>query len=79
MAIRAADLLAEARRVEGMAGSASVQADWSPVARRIREEATDDWNDAVAAERFEHKGGTARPRVGPTRRPGARRGRRHRA
>ncbi|MFD1932601.1 dihydrolipoyl dehydrogenase family protein [Nonomuraea mangrovi] len=31
--------------------------DWAPVARRIREEATDDWNDKVAADRFTAKGG----------------------
>ena len=57
MMIRAADLLAEAGRVEGMAGSATVRSDWAPVARRIREEATDSWDDAAAAERFEAKGG----------------------
>ena len=58
MMIRAADLLAEARRIDGMAGSASVTPDWEPVARRIRDEATDDWDDQVAVERFEGKGGT---------------------
>jgi pyruvate/2-oxoglutarate dehydrogenase complex dihydrolipoamide dehydrogenase (E3) component len=57
MMIRAADLLAEARRVKGMAGSADVVADWAPVARRIRKEATDDWDDTTAAARFESKGG----------------------
>lgn len=57
MAIRAADLLAEARRVDGMAGHTDVQSDFGVVATRIRDEATDDWNDAVAAERFERKGG----------------------
>ncbi len=57
MMIRAADLLAEARRVPGMAGAATVTADWSPVAARIRSEATDDWDDTAAAERFEDKGG----------------------
>ncbi|MEV4065706.1 dihydrolipoyl dehydrogenase family protein, partial [Nonomuraea dietziae] len=31
--------------------------DWGPLARRIREEATDDWNDKVAADRFTGKGG----------------------
>jgi pyruvate/2-oxoglutarate dehydrogenase complex dihydrolipoamide dehydrogenase (E3) component len=31
--------------------------DWSFVARRIREEATDDWDDTVAVDRFEGKGG----------------------
>ena len=57
MMIRAAHLLAEARRIPGMAGNAIVQPDWAPVAARIRDEATDDWNDKVAVERFEGKGG----------------------
>lgn len=57
MIIRAADLLAEARRVPGMAGTADVRADWTPVATRIRDEATDDWDDTVAAQRFVDKGG----------------------
>ncbi len=57
MMIRAADLLAEAGRVTSMAGGATVSPDWTPVARRIREEATDDWDDTVAVERFEEKGG----------------------
>ncbi|MGH9080376.1 MAG: dihydrolipoyl dehydrogenase family protein [Acidimicrobiales bacterium] len=57
MMIRAADLLAEGRRVSGMAGDATVRPDWAPVARRIREEATDSWDDTVAVERFEGKGG----------------------
>src|SRR5690349_10206986 len=57
MMIRAANLLAEARRVDGMAGHAEVRPDWAPVARRIRDEATDNWDDRVAVERFEGKGG----------------------
>jgi pyruvate/2-oxoglutarate dehydrogenase complex dihydrolipoamide dehydrogenase (E3) component len=57
MMIRAGNLLAEGRRIPGMAGSSTVTADWTPVARRIRDEATDNWNDAVAVERFESKGG----------------------
>ena len=39
------------------AGTADVQPDWGPVARRIREQATDNWDDTVAVERFEGKGG----------------------
>jgi pyruvate/2-oxoglutarate dehydrogenase complex dihydrolipoamide dehydrogenase (E3) component len=58
MMIRAANLLAEARRIDGMAGSATVSPDWAPVARRIREEATDYWDDKVAVDRFVGKGGT---------------------
>lgn len=57
MMIRAAHLLAEARRVPGMAGDVTVVPDWAPVAARIRDEATDDWNDKVAVDRFESKGG----------------------
>jgi pyruvate/2-oxoglutarate dehydrogenase complex dihydrolipoamide dehydrogenase (E3) component len=57
MMVRATDALGEARRVGELAGAASVNPDWAPVARRIREEATDDWDDKVAVERFESKGG----------------------
>ena len=57
MMIRAANLIAETKRVPGMAGTSAITPDWSPVARRIREEATDDWNDKVAADRFTGKGG----------------------
>jgi len=59
MMVRAGDVLAEARRVEGLAGSVGdVRPDWSVVARRIREEATDDWTDQVAVERLTKKGAT---------------------
>jgi pyruvate/2-oxoglutarate dehydrogenase complex dihydrolipoamide dehydrogenase (E3) component len=58
MMIRAANLLAETRRVPGMAGQSSLVPDFGPVARRIREEATDDWDDTVAVDRFVGKGGT---------------------
>ena len=58
MMIRAADLLAEGRRIPGVAGSSAVTPDWAPVAQRIRKEATDNWDDRVAVERFEKKGGT---------------------
>ncbi|HEX2130851.1 MAG TPA: NAD(P)/FAD-dependent oxidoreductase [Actinophytocola sp.] len=57
MMIRATDALGEARRVDTLAGSASVQRDWAPVAARIREEATDDWDDTVAVDRFTDAGG----------------------
>jgi pyruvate/2-oxoglutarate dehydrogenase complex dihydrolipoamide dehydrogenase (E3) component len=57
MMIRASDLLAEARRVPGMAGETTVRPEWAPVAQRIRQEATDSWDDTVAVERFEGKGG----------------------
>ncbi len=57
MMVRAADLLAEGRRIPGMAGTSVIEADWAPVARRIRDEATDWWDDKVAADRLEGKGG----------------------
>jgi pyruvate/2-oxoglutarate dehydrogenase complex dihydrolipoamide dehydrogenase (E3) component len=57
MMVRAANLVAEARRIPGMAGQVTVEPDWKPVASRIREEATDSWNDEVAVERFRGKGG----------------------
>jgi pyruvate/2-oxoglutarate dehydrogenase complex dihydrolipoamide dehydrogenase (E3) component len=56
MMIRAANALAEARRVDGLAGSAQVRPDWAPVALRIRDEATDTWNDQVAVDRLVGKG-----------------------
>jgi len=58
MMIRAAHLLAEARRIPGMAGTSTVTPDWAPVAARIRAEATDNWDDTVAVDRFVGKGGT---------------------
>ena len=57
MMIRAADLITEGKRVNLMAGAARVNPDWAPVARRIRDEATGDWDDKAAAERFTGKGG----------------------
>jgi pyruvate/2-oxoglutarate dehydrogenase complex dihydrolipoamide dehydrogenase (E3) component len=57
MMVRAGLALAEARRIPGLAGASTVTPDWSPVAKRIRDEATDNWNDKVAVDRFEGKGG----------------------
>lgn len=56
MFIRAAGAVAETRRAVELAGAATVEPDFSVVARRIREEATDDWDDTVAAERLESSG-----------------------
>ncbi len=56
MIIRAAGLLAEARRIPGNAGTVDVRPDWTPVHERIRDEATDDWDDAVAVKRLEDAG-----------------------
>src|ERR1700712_5880627 len=56
MIIRAADSLAEGRRIDDLAGSADVRPDWTPVHARIRDEATDDWDDTVAVKRLEDPG-----------------------
>ncbi len=56
MMIRAADALAESRRVPELAGASTTAPQWRPVARRIREEATDDWDDTVAVKRLERAG-----------------------
>lgn len=58
MMIRAANLLAEARRIPEVSGTSTVTPDFGIVAARIRAEATDDWNDQVAVDRFVGKGGT---------------------
>jgi pyruvate/2-oxoglutarate dehydrogenase complex dihydrolipoamide dehydrogenase (E3) component len=57
MMVRGAGMVAESRRLDGFAGTADVRPDLAPVGRRIRSEATDDWDDQVAADRFEGKGG----------------------
>jgi len=56
MAVRAANLLADARRVGTLAGAAEVTPDWGLVHARIRDEATDNWDDTVAVERLEQAG-----------------------
>jgi pyruvate/2-oxoglutarate dehydrogenase complex dihydrolipoamide dehydrogenase (E3) component len=58
MMIAAAHTLRQAGRVSIMAGSSTVAPDWSPVAARIRDEATDDWDDTVAVKRLEESGAT---------------------
>ena len=56
MMIVAADVIRSAGRVPDLAGTSSVTPDWGPVAARIRDEATDDWNDKAAVERLEENG-----------------------
>jgi pyruvate/2-oxoglutarate dehydrogenase complex dihydrolipoamide dehydrogenase (E3) component len=58
MMVRAADALGEAGRIPRLAGSASVAPSWAPVAKRVREDAAGGWDDQIAVERFEGKGGT---------------------
>jgi pyruvate/2-oxoglutarate dehydrogenase complex dihydrolipoamide dehydrogenase (E3) component len=57
MMIRAGNVVAEALRVPELAGTVQLTPDFSTVARRIRSEATDNWDDSVAAKRFTDKGG----------------------
>lgn len=57
MMLRAAGALGEAERVGRLAGSSEVRPDWTPVADRIRDEATTGWDDTAAVERFENAGG----------------------
>jgi pyruvate/2-oxoglutarate dehydrogenase complex dihydrolipoamide dehydrogenase (E3) component len=57
MMVRAANALAEAHRVNQLAGKATAEPSLAPVAARIRE-ATANWDDQIAVERFQGKGGT---------------------
>ena len=64
MMVRGADLLAEARRVDGMAGEAAVTPAWGPVAERIAEEATSHWDDQIAVDRLVDAGITFHHGIG---------------
>ena len=77
MMIAAAHVIADVRKVADFGGTSQVEPDWSAVAKRIRDEATDDWDDAVAVKRLEDSGarfvrgrgvlnGPGRVRVGGT-------------
>jgi pyruvate/2-oxoglutarate dehydrogenase complex dihydrolipoamide dehydrogenase (E3) component len=56
MVIRAADVLAEGRRIPDFAGQSTVTSDWTPVHARIRDEATTDWDDQIAVDRLKDAG-----------------------
>ena len=56
MMIRPQTQSREGRRIPQLAGTVRF-APTSPVAQRIRDEATDNWDDQVAADRFIGKGG----------------------
>lgn len=71
MMVRAAGALGEARRVPQLSGETSVRPDWLPVADRIRDEATTDWDDQVAVRRFEDTGGRFVRGLGRVTAPGA--------
>src|SRR5256885_14231117 len=64
MMIRAANLIAETRRVPGIAGKSAVTPHWAPGPRRVRGEATDDRNDKGAAGRVSRQGGQFGPGPG---------------
>ena len=49
MMIRASGIIGEVGRAGALAGRATIEPDWSLVAQRIRAEATDTWDDQVAA------------------------------
>jgi pyruvate/2-oxoglutarate dehydrogenase complex dihydrolipoamide dehydrogenase (E3) component len=55
--VRAGNSLAEAARAIGLAGDTTISPRWAPVAKRVRE-ATANWDDTIAVERLEKKGGT---------------------
>src|SRR5262245_65732749 len=59
MMIRSGNLLAEGRRIPGMAGSSQVQPAWEPVAARIRDEANETWGGRAAGGRLGGQGGRA--------------------
>jgi pyruvate/2-oxoglutarate dehydrogenase complex dihydrolipoamide dehydrogenase (E3) component len=57
MMVRAGNALAEAERVNLLAGKATAESSWAPVAARVKE-ATANWDDEIAVERFRRAGGT---------------------
>ena len=70
MMLRAADSLAEARRVSELAGEVQVVPSWAPLAERISTEATSGWDDQVAVDRLEAAGVTFHHGVGRLDGPG---------
>jgi pyruvate/2-oxoglutarate dehydrogenase complex dihydrolipoamide dehydrogenase (E3) component len=58
MIVRGGELAFDVTRANQLAGSATITPDFPRVHRRIRDEATDDWDDTAAVERFERLGGT---------------------
>ena len=53
--IRGGNVLAEARRVDGLGGTVEVHPDWTVAADRVRK-ATNDWHDHPHADRLEELG-----------------------
>jgi pyruvate/2-oxoglutarate dehydrogenase complex dihydrolipoamide dehydrogenase (E3) component len=55
--IRAGNVLQEARRADGVAGSTTVTPDWGPVAARVRTDVAGGWDDSIAVARYGDRGG----------------------
>lgn len=64
MMLRAAGALTEASRAGTLAGDVAVTPSWTPVATRVRDEATSDWDDQVAVDRLRDAGATVQHGVG---------------
>lgn len=58
MMVRASDAVAEVRRASALAGDATIVPSWTPVARRIDEDATTHWDDTIAVDRLKDAGAT---------------------
>lgn len=56
MMVRAGNALVEGSRINDLAGQAIIAPDWSVVSDRIRDEATDNWDDTVALRRLTKAG-----------------------
>jgi pyruvate/2-oxoglutarate dehydrogenase complex dihydrolipoamide dehydrogenase (E3) component len=56
--LRAGNLIAEVGRARGVAGPVKAVPDWGLLASEIRAEVTGDWDDSLAVERFQGRGGT---------------------
>lgn len=70
MMVRAAGLVAEAEHAGRLAGEVRIQPSFEPVARRIREDATTDWDDTAAVRRLEDAGATVQHGLGRLDGPG---------
>lgn len=57
MMLRAANMLQEARRIDGKAGHAEMTPDWELLATRVRAEVTGGWDDSYAVQRYQSRGG----------------------
>ncbi|MCB0894713.1 MAG: NAD(P)/FAD-dependent oxidoreductase [Nocardioides sp.] len=70
MMVRGSDVVAEVRRAGEVAGEATIAASWSVVARRVDEQATAGWDDAIAVDRLRDAGATVHHGTGRLAGPG---------